>query len=150
MASGISASPAYPGLYETTLSFPAIDNHAHPLLRAEQRESVPFEGLISEAQGDALVKDSIHTLACYRATHQLAGLFGMKDATWMDIKLARSQIDYLDLCRRCIKPTGIQCILIDDGLDNSSIAETITWHDQFTHDYSRQIVRIESVAEVMP
>jgi hypothetical protein len=148
MTSGILAAPAYSKLYETTFGFPAIDNHAHPLLRAEQRESVPFEGLISEAQGDALVKDAVHTLACHRATQQLAGLFGIKDATWEDIKTTRSQTDYLDLCRRCIEPTGIQCILLDDGLDNSSVAESLTWHDQFTHDHARQIVRIEIVAEV--
>jgi hypothetical protein len=150
MASGIDIleAPVYSELYETTFSFPAIDNHAHLLLRVEQRESIPFEGLVSEAQGDALVKDAVHTLACYRATHQLAELFGMKDATWKDIKTTRSQADYLDLCRRCIGPTRIQCILLDDGLDNSSIAESLTWHDQFTHDYARQIVRIENVAEV--
>lgn len=145
---GILAAPAYTKLYEAAFNFPAIDNHAHPLLRAEQRESIPFEGLISEAQGDALVKDATHTLACFRASHQLAGLFGMKDATWKDIKTRRSQTDYLDLCRTCVEPTRIQCILIDDGLGDGSIAETLTWHDQFTHDSARQIVRIEVVAEV--
>lgn len=148
MASSRLTAPAYPELYATAFGFPAIDNHAHPLLMAEQRDSVPFEGLISEALGDALVKDAVQTLACYRATRQLAELFGMKNASWTDIKLARSQIDYLDLCRRCIEPTRIQCILLDDGLDNNSIAEPLAWHDQFTHDYTRQIVRIEGVAEV--
>jgi hypothetical protein len=146
--SSILAAPAYPELYETALYFPAIDNHAHPLLRAEQREDIPFEGLISEAQGNALVEDAVHTLACYRATHQLSGLFGMKDATWAEIKIWRSQVDYLDLCKRCIDPTGIQCILLDDGLDDGGMAEAIPWHDQFTHDFSRRIVRIEAVAEV--
>jgi hypothetical protein len=141
-------APAYPELRETALNFPAIDNHAHPLLRAEKRDDVPFEGLISEAQGNALVEDAVHTLACYRATHQLSGLFGLKDATWAEVKTWRSQVDYLDLCKRCMDPTRIQCILLDDGLDDGSIAETLPWHDQFTHDPSRQIVRIEAVAEV--
>ena|ERR1700733_3978828 len=148
MASAILA-PAYPGLYETAFRFPAVDNHAHPLLKADHRESIPFEGLISEAQGDALVKDAVHTLACRRATRQLAELFGVKDFTWEDIKTRRSQIDYLDLCRQCIEPTGIQCFLLDDGLGDGGIAETLCWHDQFTHDHTRQIVRVESIAEVM-
>ncbi|TFY78238.1 hypothetical protein EWM64_g5773 [Hericium alpestre] len=33
---------------------PAIDNHAHPLLTAANRAAVPFEGLVSEAEGAAL------------------------------------------------------------------------------------------------
>lgn len=141
-------SPAYPALYETAFRFPAVDNHAHPLLRADHRESIPFEGLISEAQGDALVKDAVHTLACRRATRQLAELFGVKDVAWEDIKTRRSQICYLDLCKQCIEPTKIQCFLLDDGLGHGGIAETLCWHDQFTHDRTRQIVRVESVAEV--
>jgi len=150
MASGNLSAPAYPRLYEAAFSLPAIDNHAHPLLQAEHREDISFEGLISEAQGDALVKDAVHTLACHRAAHQLSRLFGMKNATWNDIKAERSQADYLELCKRCFEPTGIQCILLDDGLDDGSMAEALSWHDQFTHYPTQRIVRIETLAEVMP
>jgi hypothetical protein len=142
-------SPSYPKLHETAFTYPAIDNHAHPLLRAQKRETIPFEGVISEAEGDALEKDAVHTLACYRATHQLADLFGMTNVSWNEIKSKRSQLDYLDLCKRCMQPTGIQCILLDDGLGDGDMVEDFAWHNQFTHDPVRRIVRIEPVAEVI-
>jgi hypothetical protein len=141
--------PELSELYQTAFTFPAIDNHAHPLLRLEYRDhkDIPFEGVISEAGGDAL-RDSIHTLACRRATAQLADLYQLKDASWDDIKAHRSGVEYIDLCKKCIEPAGIQCILIDDGLGAPEMAADYTWHDQFTHSATRRIVRIEVVAEV--
>lgn len=136
-------------LHSTAFTHPAIDNHAHPLLRSEHRNEFPFEGLISEATGTALTKDATHTLACIRATSQLSPLLNLPPtATWDDVKAARSAIPYDDLCTLFIKPTLIHCILIDDGLGNKDIAETYTFHDRFTLTPSFQVVRIEIVAEV--
>jgi hypothetical protein len=42
-------------------NYPAIDNHAHPLLTAENRNRLAFEGLTSEAEGPAL-DDAVYTL----------------------------------------------------------------------------------------
>ena len=67
----------YKDLARAAFTYPAIDNHTHPLLTAEHKDDFPFEGLLSEATDAALVEDSIHTLACYRATAQLAKLFGV-------------------------------------------------------------------------
>lgn len=142
-------SPKYgaPKLFGTALHFPAIDNHAHPLLRDAHREDRPFEGLVSEADGEAL-KDSVYTVACMRATYSLGKLFGLKDASWDDVKAKRAELHYLDLCRKCIEPTRIQCILIDDGLGVKDLAEEVQWHDQFTKSPSQRIVRVEIEAEV--
>ena len=49
-------------LRRVAFTFPAIDNHAHSLLRAESRDDPLYEGLISEAEDDAL-KDAVQTLA---------------------------------------------------------------------------------------
>ncbi|KAF9463301.1 amidohydrolase 2 [Collybia nuda] len=140
--------PEFPQLYKSAFTYPAIDNHAHPLLRPEHRDhiDIPFDGVISEAGGVAL-QDSIHTLACYRAASQLSELYQLEGASWNDVKTHRSQVDYIDLCKQCIKPTGIQCILLDDGLGLPELAADYTWHDQFTHSPTRRIVRIEVVAE---
>ncbi|KAF4611557.1 hypothetical protein D9613_003781 [Agrocybe pediades] len=142
-------SPKYLALYETVFSQPAIDNHAHPLLREDTRFSIPFEGLISEAEGAALTEDAVHTAACYRATKQLAHLFGLdEDASWEDIKKHRDSMSYADLCNLCFKDTGIRCILIDDGLGGvAEKAEGYKWHDQFTPAPTRRIVRVEIEAE---
>ena len=140
----------YRELAKATFAYPAIDNHAHPLLTEKHRNALAFEGLISEASGDALA-DSIHTLASYRSTAQLAKLFGLKsdDANWDEVKKKRANLDYEELCRMYMKPSGIQCILIDDGLAGvADLAESYEWHDQFTSSPTKRIVRIETVAEV--
>lgn len=130
-------------------SHPAIDNHAHALLKIENRDAMPFEGLISEAAGLALTEDAIHTLACYRATAQLADLYGLsKDAGWEDVKRKRKELDYDQLCRLCMEPTRIQCILIDDGLGVRDMVNDYKWHDRYTGSPTKRIVRIEVVAQV--
>jgi len=142
-------------LYQTTFNHPAIDNHAHPLLSSNRRSRIPFEGVISEAQGDAL-DDAIHTLACYHATEQLNELFEIPPAfvnhrrscTWDDVKRWRDTLDYSDLCRTCFEPTHIECILMDDGLNGvDELAEPYQWHDTFTRSETKRILRIEKFAE---
>jgi len=54
-------------LRDVVFGYPAIDNHAHPLLKEEHRQDLPFEGVISEAQSNA-AKDAVHSLPGYRAT----------------------------------------------------------------------------------
>ena len=140
----------YPKLSEAAFSYLAIDSHAHPLLREEHRDRFPFEGLVSEAQGDALIQDAVHTVACKRATAQIRRLLNLDErASWDDLKLARASSSYVELCKMCFEPARIQCILIDDGLGGSDdFAEDYTWHDQFTNSPTRRIVRVEVVAEV--
>src|SRR6266511_1264543 len=111
----------FPMLYKAAFTHPAIDNHAHPLLRAETRNELLFEGVTSEAKDEALLEDAPYTLACFRATKQLSQLYGLKenDVTWEAIKRYRDTLNYEELCTLCFKPSGISCILVDDGLDGS-------------------------------
>ncbi|EGO28556.1 hypothetical protein SERLADRAFT_413409 [Serpula lacrymans var. lacrymans S7.9] len=139
-------------LKRVSFTYPAIDNHAHPLLKAIHRSAEPFEGLISEAQGEALIEDSVHTMACYRATSQLADLFELEgdEVSWQKIKETRDNFEYSQLCQICMEPTGIQCILIDDGLGGvTDLAEDYKWHDQFTSSPTKRIVRLEVVAQFL-
>ncbi|TFK47251.1 hypothetical protein OE88DRAFT_1666629 [Heliocybe sulcata] len=138
-----------PILHEACFTYPCIDNHAHPLLTAGNREKVEFEGIIAEATGPALFEDSVHTLACYKATAQLAKLFGLgPDTTWGDVKAARSAAPYDELCALSMKPTNIQCILFDDGLGGvEELCESYKWHNRFTKSPNKRIVRVEVVAQ---
>lgn len=143
-------APKLPALHKSVFSQAAIDNHAHPLLREETRFSIPFEGLISEAEGAALTEDAKYTAACFRATKQLARLFGLDEGTsWEDVKSHRDKLAYDDLCNLCFRDAHIHCILIDDGLGGvAEKAEGYKWHDQFTPAATRRIVRVEIIAEV--
>ncbi|KAG7447321.1 amidohydrolase 2 [Guyanagaster necrorhizus] len=135
-------------LIETTKSYPVIDNHAHPLLTAENKASFPLEALFTEAEGDA-IKDSVHSLSCFRATAQLGQILGLDEPSWDDIKKTRNQMDYGDLCNLLMRPTRIQCLLLDDGLGGvAEMAEDWTWHRQFNCSVKR-IVRIETEAEAI-
>ncbi|KIK97846.1 hypothetical protein PAXRUDRAFT_824516 [Paxillus rubicundulus Ve08.2h10] len=137
-------------LANAAFSYPAIDNHAHPFLTEKNRDTFPFEGLISEATGEALILDSHHTLSCYRAAAQLSKLFGLKgdEANWESVKKKRATIDYAELCAMCMKHTGIQSILIDDGLSGvAGLDQGYKWHDQFTTSPTKRIVRIEVEAQ---
>ncbi|KAI0632804.1 amidohydrolase-domain-containing protein [Trametes polyzona] len=135
-------------LSHVVYTYPAIDNHAHAFLREEFKDSVPFEGLISEASSEQTLRDATHTMACYRATAQLAKLFGLgPGADWETVKRYRGQVPYEHLCRTCMQPTRIQCILIDDGLGSASKLYAYRWHDQFTASPTKRIVRVEALAE---
>lgn len=130
-------------------SYPAIDNHAHPLLTAENRNRLAFEGLTSEAEGPAL-EDAVYTLPHSTAKRDLARLYGLPiHASWEEIKRHRAALSYDDLCRLCFDKAKIQCILIDDGLSGvKEMAEEYGWHDRYTSSRTRRIVRVEVVAEV--
>ena len=139
-------------LADAVFKYPAIDNHAHPLLAEKNRNAFPLEGIASEANGDALTHDSRYTLASYGTTAKLSSLYGLTDGdpSWGTLKNKRDATDYVDLCNMCFKPTGIQCILLDDGLGGvASLAESNNWHNQFTSSPCKRIVRIETEAEVV-
>lgn len=134
-------------LVQAVQFYPAIDNHTHPLLAGTHKDDFAFEGLLSEAQGAALTEDAVHTLACYRATRQLSEILECEN-DWSTVKERRSSLDYQQLCKLCMEKTGIQCFLLDDGLDSEEICEDIRWHDKFTASPSKRIVRVEVVAQV--
>lgn len=135
-------------LRDTVFDYPAIDNHAHPLLKEEHRGSLPFEGVISEARPNA-IGDAIHSLPGYRATRQLAELYELDlNADWDEIKSYRDTLEYGQLCDLNLQKSGIQCLLLDDGLRGQEIANDLSWHGRFTNNFVYRLVRVETVAEV--
>jgi len=134
---------------DTLRDYPAIDNHAHPLLTEENRARLAFEGLTSEAEGAAL-DDAIYTFAHATVRRDLVELYGLPHpASWEDVKKHHSACDYDELCRLCFRSAKIQCILIDDGLGGvEEMAEGYRWHDRYTSSPTRRIVRVEVVAQV--
>ncbi|KAK0476071.1 amidohydrolase 2 [Armillaria novae-zelandiae] len=139
---------AFRTLVEAAKTYPIIDNHAHPLLTAGNKASFPLEAAFTEAEGDAM-KDSVHSLSCFRATSQLGQILGLNEPSWDDVKKKRNGMDYSDLCDLLMRPTGIQCLMLDDGLGGvAEMAEDWKWHRQFNCSVKR-IVRIETEAEAI-
>ena len=141
--------PSLPNYIDIIRDYPAIDNHAHPILTEENRDTLAFEGLTSEAKGAAL-HDAVYTLAHTTARGNLTQLYDLPHhVSWDDVKRYRAALSYDELCRVCFIKAKIQCILIDDGLgDVKEMAEEYQWHDRYTHSPTRRIVRVEVVAQV--
>jgi len=134
-------------LEKAAFSYPIIDNHTHNLLKAENRSAVAFEGLTSEASGEALV-DATSSVAFYRAIIQLARLYEC-DPTLEAVKTARDAMSYEELCEKCMRPTGIVSLLLDDGMDKlEELCYEYKWHDRFADTPSKRIVRVETLAQV--
>lgn len=136
-------------------TIPAIDNHAHPLLRREHLGSVPLASTVTEASGDAL-RDTPKTLAHHRAVRQLAAALGCgRDGepelptTWDAVVAAieRRRTDPAAYDRwTAICLSGIETILLDDGLDLPERVQGFSSHDAFVRSPCRHIVRIEALA----
>jgi hypothetical protein len=146
----MTSPPKYfDSLIDVIRDYPAIDNHAHPLLTEENRDRLAFEGLTSEAQGASL-EDAAYTLAHTAARRDLVQLYDLpRHASWEDIKKHRTEHTYYELCRLCFRQASIQCVLIDDGLGGvKEMAEDYQRHDRYTLSPTRCIVRVEVIAQV--
>ncbi|CAG8654323.1 16259_t:CDS:2, partial [Dentiscutata heterogama] len=131
-------------LLRTVSTFPLIDNHCHNLLTPDASLTCPLEICFSEAQGDAL-KDVPQTSAFKRGIRQLAELYNCPP-TFDDIKKVRDPKSHIDICKTCFEPTGIQSLLLDDGLNPLGGLMDVQSHVGLV-DVARRIVRIESIAE---
>ncbi|ODA76791.1 hypothetical protein RJ55_07306 [Drechmeria coniospora] len=131
-------------LRRAVLCTPIIDNHAHPLLRRDAMGRRPLLSVATEAHGEAL--DASRTgLAHFRAVRQLADVLGC-EATWEAVAAAvagKREGQHDAWLRTCL--AGIQCVLVDDGLDDGD-AEPYHHFDRFTPCPARRIVRIEQLA----
>ncbi|KAG5915714.1 hypothetical protein E4U42_007926 [Claviceps africana] len=126
---------------------PIIDNHAHPLLNVNHIDKHPLLAIVSEAHGEALAS-SRTSLAHIRAAKQLSHELGC-DESWHAVqdamqKQRASEAEYERWTRRCL--SGIECVLVDDGLDNEDTVEPCGFFDRFTPSPSKRILRVEHVA----
>lgn len=129
-------------------STPIIDNHAHPLLKADKLDKYNLLTIATEAHGDAL-KDSTTSFAHLRAVKVLAKQLKC-DQSWDAVSAAiasRRETDYDTWTKECL--SGIQCILVDDGLDSTEDAHEYHHFDRFVASSSKRIVRIEYEAAKM-
>ncbi|KAI5237679.1 glutamine synthetase/guanido kinase [Aureobasidium subglaciale] len=127
-------------------SCPVIDNHAHNLLLPSKQEAYDLLSATTEAHGDAL-SDTHTSLSHIRAVRQLRELYDLRnDANWDDLMQKRADIlqgNFESFLQRCF--VGIHTILMDDGLDDTTVY-LYDWHDDFILDKTLRVVRIETVA----
>ncbi|KZS87135.1 hypothetical protein SISNIDRAFT_553331 [Sistotremastrum niveocremeum HHB9708] len=158
-----NADKGLPKLYKTAFTYPAIDNHAHNLLKPSKALSnaFPLEGLAGEAEGLAQ-KDLVNTISLKRAAKQLVPLYDIPPdvldqireeggrGMWDAVKEWRGKAEYESIVRRCFDfgNVGIQCLLLDDLLMG---IEENCWsfeeHDPYMKSKTKRILRVEVVAQ---
>ncbi|CAG8596907.1 9832_t:CDS:10 [Dentiscutata erythropus] len=125
-------------LLKMVSTFPLIDNHCHNLLTSDASLTCPLEICFSKAPQNSALK------RCVRV-RQLAEFYNCPP-TLDNIKQVRDLMSYIDICKTCFKYTGIQSLLLDDGLDALGGLMDVQSHVGLI-DVVRRIVRIESIAE---
>ncbi|GAB1315112.1 hypothetical protein MFIFM68171_05322 [Madurella fahalii] len=126
-------------------STPIIDNHAHPLLKPDALAKHPLLAITTEATGDA-IHSATTSLPHLRGVRQLATRLNC-GFTWESVVAAieEKRLESLeDWIAECL--SGIETILVDDGLDDEDDAYPYSWHDDYTRSKCKRIVRIEKVA----
>jgi glutamine synthetase/predicted TIM-barrel fold metal-dependent hydrolase len=101
--------------------------------------------ITTEAAGDA-IHAATTSLSHLRGVRQLASLLKC-GYTWEAVVAAIEQkrLDsHEDWIAQCL--SGIETILIDDGLDDQDDVHDYAWHDDYTRTSCKRIVRIEKVA----
>ncbi|KAM0279251.1 hypothetical protein ACHAQH_004708 [Verticillium albo-atrum] len=124
---------------------PIIDNHAHPLLNLDAIGRYPLLSIVTEAHGDA-IHASLTSLAHLRAVKQLSTVLKC-ESTWEAVVNAVEQKrigDYDAWVAECL--TGIESVLVDDGLDGEDNVYPYTYFDEHTPSSAKRIVRIELIA----
>ena len=95
---------------------PILDHHAHAFFREEVWRQTPIEAYLSEAYDprmlERFVPDNVFARRSYR---ELAGFYGC-DPTREAVLEARAGWSYADLVKTMMLQTGIETILIDDGV----------------------------------
>ena len=114
-------------------------------LKSSRKSNADSEIVKSEATGPAL-KFASSTLSHLRALKQLSEVLKC-EPNWETVKGAlrmKRKEPGNAWARKCFQ--GIETVLMDDGLDPSSVFP-YDWHDQLTRSKCKRIVRIEKVAE---
>jgi hypothetical protein len=115
-------------LLEAIHKTPIIDHHAHNLLQENELEAHSFLSITTEAGGAAL-QATTSSLSHIRAVKQLAQVLEC-EPTWEAVttktREERKKADQA-WAQRCFE--GIQTVLIDDGLDSSTV-HSYDWHDR--------------------
>ncbi|KAI5462607.1 hypothetical protein BGZ63DRAFT_354656 [Mariannaea sp. PMI_226] len=132
-------------LLRTIRNTPIIDHHAHPLLKLESIDKFPLLSIVTEANGDAI--DSSKTgMPHLRAVKQLSAILDC-EPTWESVSSAiraKQSGNYEAWVERCM--SGIENVLVDDGLGAGADLEAYSHFDKFTRSHNKRIVRIETIA----
>ena len=123
---------------------PAIDQHAHNLLKPEVIADYPYAAAFSEAHHPDIINHHVrHTLFYRRSLRDMADLLGCEPQE-SKIIAARNNLGLEKLTKVCFNAANLDAILLDDGLLPEQILPW-EWHQLFVS--VRRLLRIEDIAQ---
>lgn len=123
---------------------PAIDQHAHNLLRPAAAMHYPYAAAFSEGS-DPLIRNhhAQYTLCYRRSLREIATLLNC-EPTEAAILERRQSMGLEALTRHCFTASNLASVLLDDGFLPDTILP-LDWHQQFVP--VQRLLRLERLAE---
>lgn len=126
------------------LDIPAIDQHAHNLLKPEAGDRYPYAAAFTEGRDASIwYNHARHTLFYQRSLRDIAQLLNCEPLEETILK-SRSDLGLESLTNRCFQAANLEKILLDDGLMPHEVFP-LEWHRQFCPVY--RLLRLEYLAE---
>ncbi|MFN3151309.1 amidohydrolase family protein [Bremerella sp.] len=123
---------------------PALDQHAHNLIKPEVASQTPFQAAFTEGYDpDIITHHAQHTLFFRRSLRDLGQLLACEPIEEA-ILARRSEMTLEQLTAKCFTAANMEGILIDDGLLPGNILP-LDWHRQFVP--VQRLLRVEVLAE---
>jgi hypothetical protein len=93
-----------------------LDHHAHALFREDIWRKTPIEAFLSEAYDPIMLERFVpDNVFARRSIRELADFYGC-EPTRASVLEARAAWNYTDLARAMFAQTGIEMVLVDDGI----------------------------------
>ncbi len=125
-------------------TFPAIDQHAHNLLKPEVLSSLPYTAAFTESGDPQIWRQHAPTSLNYRRSlREVADLLAC-DPQAEAIRAAQAQLGWEAWTRRCLTAANLEAVFLDDGFLSEAILP-LDWHRQFVPVH--RILRLEVLAQ---
>lgn len=127
-------------------SIPAIDQHAHNLVRPEVVAHTPYTAAFTEGYDPDILNYHVRHTFCYRRSiREIAALLNCEPQE-SAILAQRTQLTLEALTERCFQAANLQAIVLDDGFLPDTILP-LQWHQQFLP--VCRLLRLERLAETL-
>ncbi|PQO46804.1 amidohydrolase family protein [Blastopirellula marina] len=125
-------------------AIPALDQHAHNLLKPEAAKETPFRAAFTEGHDpDVIAQHAQHSFFFRRSLREIGAFLGC-EPNEPTILARRDELGLEGLTRRCFTAANLEGVLIDDGLTPAAILP-LDWHRQFLPVH--RLLRLEVLAE---
>jgi predicted TIM-barrel fold metal-dependent hydrolase len=123
---------------------PAIDQHAHNVLKPEASIRHPYPGAFTEGYDPGVVNyHARHTLCYRRSLRDIAAILDCEPAETA-VLAKREQLGLERLTELCFRASNLEAVFLDDGFLPDEILP-VEWHRQFVP--AHRLLRLETLAQ---